>query len=148
MTKGDASAAKKKEPQAANKTSFKTLEALLFVFTDFANALESAVVNLRQNLKELSKPPEEKPAEVYDALHWEQHEGSRGPFQAISKRSCGNRNLYRHLFNVVKVNTVNTGKFAHKIGEWRYWIDTRDTPTDPTAIYRRKTKPQNNENTR
>ncbi|MDH5690604.1 MAG: hypothetical protein OEY81_04155 [Candidatus Bathyarchaeota archaeon] len=147
MTDSDAPAAKK-ESQAANKTSSETLEALLFAITDFAKALESAVVNLRQNLKELSKFPEEKPAEVYHQLPWEHREGSRGSFQTINKRSCGNSDLYRHLFNVVKVNTMNTGKFAHKIGEWLYWIDTRDTPTDPTAIYRRKKKQQNNETTR
>lgn len=148
MTEGDTPTAKKKESQAVDKTSSKTLEALLFAITDFANALESAVVNLRKNLKDLPKLPEEKPAKVYDKLPWEHREGSRGPFQTINKRSCGNSDLYRHLFNVVKVNTVNTGKFAHKIGEWLYWIDTRDTPTDPTAIYRRKKKQQNNEPTR
>jgi hypothetical protein len=147
MTEAEAPATKEKS-QAANKTYSKSLEALLFAITDFANALESAVVNLRQNVKDLPKLPEEKPAEVYDKLPWEHREGSRGPFQTINKRSCGNSDLYRHLFNVVKVNTVNTGKFAHKIGEWLYWIDTRDTPTDPTAIYRRKKKQQNNETAR
>lgn len=79
-----------------------------------------------------------KEAEVYDKLPWEQREGSKGPFQVISKKACNNSDLYRHLFNIVKVNTADQGEFAHRIGDYYYWLDTRDNPPDPTAIFRRK----------
>jgi hypothetical protein len=58
----------------------------------------------------------------------------------VNKRSCGNSALYKHLYNIVKLNTVNAGKFSHSIGNYYYWLDRRDQPTDPTAIYRRKKK--------
>lgn len=126
--------------QATDKSYSERLEKLLFAVTDYTNAIEAAAVALRQNIKELAEIPEKKPAEVYDQLPWQDREGSKGPFQMVNKRLSGNSDLYRHLYNIVKANTVNTGKFAHKIGEWLYWMDTRDTPTDPTAIYRRRKK--------
>lgn len=54
-----------------------TVEKILFAITDYANAIEAAIVNLRENLKELTKFPEWDP----DQIAWTQAEGPSGPYE-------------------------------------------------------------------
>lgn len=97
--------------------------------------------NLRQREAEvideflnfLGRPPQEKTPEVYDGLPWEQRQGKKGPFEMVSERSTNNSDLYQHLFSIVKVNTVDVGKFAHGIGSFYYWVGQN-------AIFRRPKK--------
>jgi len=140
MARPEGPAPRDRSSQAADKSCSERFEKLVLAVTDFANAIEAAAVSFRQCLKELAEISEDKPAEVYDKLPWEDREGSKGPFQMVNKRLSDNGDLYRHLFNIVKVNTVNAGKFSHSIGDYYYWLDRRDQPADPTAIYRRKKK--------
>ena len=57
------------------------IDQIVFAVTDFANALEAAVVNLRKNVKDLAQYQE------YDMamLRWEQREGSKGPYEAATE---------------------------------------------------------------
>lgn len=135
MTEPEGPAPTNKTSQAIDKTCSERLEKLLFAISDFANAIEAATVSLRQNLKDLAEFPEKKPAEVYDQLPWEDRQGNKGPFQMTTKRATQNSDLYRHLFNIVKVNTVDAGKFSYSIGAYYYWVSVEND-----IIFRRKKK--------
>lgn len=65
-----------KEASSEFKSS-ETLEQIVFAITDYANAVESAIVSLRENLKGLTKFPEWDP----DKIAWTQAEGPSGPYE-------------------------------------------------------------------
>jgi len=58
-------------------TSAETLERIIFAISDFANALEAAIVSLRGHLNDLASFPAWDP----DQIAWTPAEGPAGPYE-------------------------------------------------------------------
>ena len=62
---------------SSHSKSSETLDKIIFAITDYANAIESAIVRLRENVKELTRLPEWDP----DKIAWTQAEGPSGLYE-------------------------------------------------------------------
>lgn len=94
---------------ASEFKSSETLEKIVFAITDYANAIESAIVGLRENLRELTKFPEWDP----DKIVWTQAEGPSGPYE----RSEDVNNL--EFKAMLKDLAAHNGKMRR--GPYFYW---------------------------
>lgn len=96
------------------------------LLADLRDHFQACAESIDAFLNVLGAPLEEKAPEVYDQLPWEDRRGSKGPFQMTSRRATQNSDLFRHLFNIVKVNTVDAGKFSYSIGAHYYWVSVEN----------------------
>jgi len=103
----------------------KTLNGVTESIIDFCNALESAAVNLRRQIKLLTKTePKARISEKnFNILKWQDEKGSRlGDFQAAYKTHNLPDN-WHHAYGVLKANIFLISEPFHKEGyEYRYWI--------------------------
>jgi hypothetical protein len=97
-----------KEASSEPKSS-EMLDRIVFAIADYANAIESAIVGLRENLKELAEFSEWDP----DKITWTQAEGPSGPYE----RSEDLNNL--EFKAMLKDLAAHDGKM--RLGPYFYW---------------------------
>ena len=105
--------------------SEKKLHAMVESIIDFCNASESALFNLKRQIKALTETELKAriPEDRFNVLRWEDEKGARlGDFQvAYRKHNLADR--WQHAFNILKANNSLIAQPFHEEGyEFRYWI--------------------------
>ena len=99
----------------------KVLEALV----DFASAIESACVQLKQYVKEQQgvglRDNDNLSDEDYNKLYWDTKEGAKGKYQQTSKAATNNHGAFQQLQQKLR---ERNGYCI--IGSYKYWFHQRD----------------------
>lgn len=98
-------------------------EKLSEAIIDFANAVESACIQLKRYIAEAHgvKEGKEYTEEDFNALFWETKEGTKGKYQQTSKKATNNHLAFQALQRKLKEHNG----FCI-IGSFKYWTHRND----------------------
>jgi hypothetical protein len=103
----------------------KAFNDLVEDLVDFCNAVESAVVNLRRQLKPFTEtePKVRILEDRFNVLKWEDEKGARLGIYQVAYKKHNLADSWQHVFNILKANnSLIADPFHGKGYRFRYWI--------------------------
>jgi hypothetical protein len=101
----------------------KSNEEVYELLVDFADAIEAAAVNIKQQISQKMKTPKAS-EDQFLSLKWEKKQGTKlKEFEVSTKTLNSSSESFQHCFNILKRNNATINNRFHDANwQYAYWL--------------------------